>query len=177
MTLVYFSALGAGFITFELTLIQIFIKLIGYPVYAYSTVVFSLLASAGCGGFLAGRMRLASGRRWITVFIVIIALYTVFGLSFSFLFNLFLSSGVVVRIVASVALLVPLGFFLGMPFPMGLALIGKRRQQAVPWAWGMNGMFTVIGGLASVVLSLAYGFRITLFVVVLMPWRSCPSRA
>jgi hypothetical protein len=41
VTLLYFSALGAGFIIFELTLIQIFIKLIGYPVYAYSTVVFA----------------------------------------------------------------------------------------------------------------------------------------
>jgi len=32
--LVYFSCLGLGFIVFELVFIQIFMKLIGYPLYA-----------------------------------------------------------------------------------------------------------------------------------------------
>ena len=167
-TLLYFSCLGAGFIILELTLIQIFIKLIGYPVYTYSTVVFSLLAAAGCGSFIAGKSGPARGRRWILPFVAIIVLYTVFGLSFPFLFDLFLSSGVAVRILVSIVLLAPLGFFLGVPFPMGIALIGKRQRAAVPWAWGMNGMFTVIGGLASVLLSLFYGFRFTLFAALLL---------
>ena len=44
--LTYFSCLGAGFIILELVFIQIFMKLIGFPLYTYSTVVFTMLLSA-----------------------------------------------------------------------------------------------------------------------------------
>ena len=46
-TLVYFSCLGAGFIILELTFIQKFMKFIGYPLYTYSLVLFTLLLAAG----------------------------------------------------------------------------------------------------------------------------------
>ncbi len=48
-TVVYFSALGMGFIIIELVLMQQFIRLVGVPAYAFSAVVFGLLAGAGRG--------------------------------------------------------------------------------------------------------------------------------
>ncbi len=44
-TLTYFCCLGAGFIIFELTFIEIFMKLIGSPLYTYSVTLFTLLFS------------------------------------------------------------------------------------------------------------------------------------
>ncbi|NIS66933.1 MAG: hypothetical protein GTO05_17565, partial [Gemmatimonadales bacterium] len=164
--LLYFSCLGAGFIIIELTLIQVFMKLIGYPVYTYGTVVFTLLAAAGCGSYFAGRGNWIVGNRWVFVFVGIFVVYAVFGFGFPYLFDSFLSSGTTVRILVSVLMLAPLGFFLGVPFPMGIATLGRRKEQAVPWVWGVNGLFTVIGGLASVGLSLSYGFRLTLFLAI-----------
>ena len=36
----YFSLLGLGFIIVEITFIQKFMKIIGYPVYAFSVIIF-----------------------------------------------------------------------------------------------------------------------------------------
>ena len=63
------------------------------------------------------------------------------------------------RILVAGLMLFPLGFFLGMPFPLGVLAIAGRPRGAVAWAWGMNGLFTVIGGLLSMLLSLWYGFN------------------
>jgi hypothetical protein len=59
-------------------------------------------------------------------------------------------------------MLFPLGFFLGMPFPLGVLAIKDRPPGAVAWAWGMNGLFTVVGGLLSMLLSLRFGFNIAI---------------
>ena len=61
--LIYFSCLGAGFIIFELVFIQIFMKLIGYPLYTYSTVVFTLLFAAGSGSFCSKKFNINLVRR------------------------------------------------------------------------------------------------------------------
>ena len=37
---------------------------------------------------------------------------------------------------------------------------------AVAWAWGLNGLFTVIGSLGSVLLGLAIGFQATILVAM-----------
>ena len=34
-------------------------------------------------------------------------------------------------------------------------------QLAVVWAWAMNGLFAVVGGLASVLVSIHFGFTVT----------------
>jgi hypothetical protein len=62
----------------------------------------------------------------------------------------------------------PLGFFLGMPFPLGILAIENQPRGAIAWAWGMNGLFTVIGGLASVFLGLEIGFNLTIGVALVL---------
>jgi hypothetical protein len=64
------------------------------------------------------------------------------------------------------ALMFPLGFFLGMPFPLGILLAERHPKGAIAWAWGLNGLFTVIGSLASVLLGLAIGFQATILVAM-----------
>ena len=63
-SLFYFSCLGAGFIIVELTFIQIFMKLIGYPLYTYSTVLFSVLFAAGLGSQSAKHLAINPANRW-----------------------------------------------------------------------------------------------------------------
>ena len=40
------------------------------------------------------------------------------------------------------ALLAPVSLALGLPFPLGLARMG--RGGFLPWAWGLNGAFSVV---------------------------------
>src|SRR5581483_5167834 len=40
------------------------------------------------------------------------------------------------------AVLAPASLALGLPFPLGLSLLGEGG--ALPWAWGLNGAFSVV---------------------------------
>src|SRR5258705_9324071 len=60
-------------------------------------------------------------------------------------FQVALGLGIFWRITISLLLVAPLGFVLGMPFPLGLRLAMRRSSALGSWAWGVNGFFTVIG--------------------------------
>ena len=62
------------------------------------------------------------------------------------------------RIVLSVALIAPLAFAMGMPFPLGLARVRPRDAPLVPWAWGVNGCASVVGAVLATLLAIHFGF-------------------
>ena len=68
--------------------------------------------------------------------------------------------------IVAAALIFPLGFFLGMPFPLGILILERHPRGAVAWAWGLNGLFTVMGSLASVLLGMTIGFQATILVAL-----------
>jgi hypothetical protein len=72
------------------------------------------------------------------------------------------------RALVAALMIFPLGFFLGMPFPLGILAIENQPRGAIAWAWGMNGLFTVIGGLASVIASLEIGFNLTIIIALVL---------
>ena len=47
--LVYFGALGAGFMLIEVSVLQNFVLLLGHPVYSLTVTLFSLLLGTGLG--------------------------------------------------------------------------------------------------------------------------------
>lgn len=164
VSLLYFSCLGAGFIIIEFVFIQIFMKLIGSPLYTSSTVIFMLLFSAGIGSFATSKLNITPASRWQLPFLGIVAMVLFLLLIYPFVFNFFLASPLLVRILVACVLIFPLGFFLGMPFPLGILSLENLPRGAVAWAWGMNGLFTVIGALAGVILSITWGFQVTLLI-------------
>jgi spermidine synthase len=164
--LLYFGCLGAGFILFELVFVQIFMKLIGYPLYTYSTVLFVFLFGAGLGSLMSEHMRMYNRERWALAFAGVIASALLVVVVHPWYFNVFLQTPVAARIIAAAVLILPLAFFLGMPFPLGILSVRNQVSGTIAWAWAMNGLFTVIGGFLSVVLSVYIGFRATVLVAV-----------
>src|SRR5204863_2390816 len=63
-----------------------------------------------------------------------------------------------VRIAISVALIAPLAFFMGMPFPWGLARVEAADVRLVPWAWAINGCASVCGAVLATLLAIHVGF-------------------
>jgi hypothetical protein len=61
-------------------------------------------------------------------------------------------------------LIAPLGFFLGMPFALGIAGSYEKGRGAVGWAWAVNGLFTVLGSVFSILLAMYIGFTFTLYL-------------
>jgi hypothetical protein len=166
LSMIYFSCLGIGFILIELVFIQIFMKLIGYPVYTYVLVLFTLLLGAGIGSNASQSLGISVSTRWWWPFCGILCVGVAFSFAYPVVFNYFLASPDVIRMVVAAALMFPLGFFLGMPFPLGILIAEQHPTGAVAWAWGLNGLFTVIGSLASVLLALAIGFQATILVAM-----------
>ena len=66
------------------------------------------------------------------------------------------------RLAIAVALIAPLGFAMGMPFPRGLALAAKAGLPAPPFYWGLNGILSVTGSLGTMVLAVTSGFTVAM---------------
>ena len=161
--LLYFSCLGAGFIIIELTLIQLCTKVIGHPAHTYAAVLFALLLSAALGSLFSKRLPAAL---WPLVFVALLAYGLLFLGKHQAGFTWLLQFGLPLRWIAATLLIFPLGFFLGMPFPLGIGTLGRVWPAGIAWAWGMNGFFTVVGGFLSMVSAFFLGFRATLLAAL-----------
>ncbi len=162
----YFSCLGAGFIILELVFIQKFMHLIGSPLYTYSTVIFTVLFSAGIGSAASARLGIEPTRRWAVPFVAILLIGLALVVSYPMLAKLALALPLYGRVIASSLMMFPLGFFLGMPFPLGILAIAPQPRGAIAWAWGMNGLFTVVGGFLSIIVSAMLGFNFAVLLAL-----------
>ena len=176
LPLLYFVAVGLGYILVEIAFIQRFVLFLGHPTYALTVVIFLLLLSSGAGSLLSRRLLPNTARGWIPLVILVlaIALYT-WGLT-SLLTSL-IGLPFFVKLVVSAVVLVPLGFAMGMPFPTGLRAIANisdvelpaselgepanSDDNAVEWAWAMNAASSVLGSVLAMVIAIHFGLNIT----------------
>ena len=104
--------------------------------------------------------------RWWWPFAGIVAYGGLFSVAYPALFGLALGLPELTRMLIAAVLIFPLSFALGMPFPIGILALSEQPGGAVAWAWGMNGLFTVIGSLASVLLGITIGLQATILVAI-----------
>lgn len=157
--LVYFAAIGLGFILVEIPLIQRFILYLGHPLYALSVVLSGLLVGAGMGSLLSTRLGLAGSRRALLVLLLLVA-FAAFGAPR--LLGATLGAATPLRVALSLALLLPLGLAAGIPFPLGVRLLGDAGARWVPWMWAVNGAFSVLASVLAMALAMSFGFGTTL---------------
>lgn len=161
----YFACLGAGFIFVEIVLIQQLVKFLGHPVYSISATIGALLVAAGLGSLFAARFKPSAavlrGIMWVTA-VAIVA----FGFLLPIVADLevLVQSSHAVKIVVAVLLVGLLGFLMGMPMPTGIRFLKEQGRNVIPWAWAINGYFTVIGSALSVLLALLFGFKAMFFI-------------
>ena len=63
-----------------------------------------------------------------------------------------------VRTSVALATIAPIAFLMGMPMPSGLRLLAVRGPDLVPWAWGVNGVASVLGSILAIILAMELGF-------------------
>jgi spermidine synthase len=161
-----FSFLGVGFMLIEISLFQKFILFLGQPVYSLSILLFSILIGAGIGSWMSGilwaqrtlfKLRLAAFIVGLIVVIYILFLNQVFVL--------FLGTPFLTRMIISFLLLAPLGFFMGMPFPLGMKLLAESSlEHYVPRMWGVNGIGSVLGSALAIILAISSGFSYSMLL-------------
>ncbi|MDX1624815.1 MAG: hypothetical protein R3199_12645, partial [Gemmatimonadota bacterium] len=162
----YFALLGLGFLLLEISAIQRLVLFLAHPVVATATVLGTFLVFAGLGS--ASARRLAGRAEWWLPFAAIALVTPASWLAQFPLWQHAAGWSLVARVAVSVALLAPVAFFLGMPFPLGLARISETRPSWVPWCWGVNGFLSVVAAATAPLLALAVGFRGVLSVSIVL---------
>ncbi len=151
-TLVYFGLLGLGFLFVEIPLMQRFILFLGQPVYAFASVVASILFFSGLGSLMASRL---SPKQTLPLLVAAILLYP---LGLPPLFDALLGAPLGLRLAATVVCLAPLGLLMGTAFPGGLAWLQARAPGMIPWAWAVNGCLSVLASVLAAMIALSAGF-------------------
>ncbi len=177
--LAYFFALGLAFLFIENAFIQRFIVFLGDPIHSIAVVLSGFLVFAGLGSGYSPRLaERLDGRREptarapfrisaIEVSIVAIAAAALFYLALlPLLFSWMIGWSDAAKTVVSLALLAPIAFFMGMPFPLGLSRVHDAAPGLVPWAWGVNGCASVISAVLALILAIHLGFTTVVAIAV-----------
>jgi len=164
--LVYFSGLGLGFIFIEIAVMQKLTLFLGQPVYSLTVTLFSLLVFTGLGSLTLGERFVPGDSRILAVPAALTAYVAVFLLVSPALVHHLIGLHVALRIAITVVVLAPLGFILGIPFAYGLRVLHREAPDMVPWAWAINGSLSVIGSIATVIVSMNLGFAAVLVIAV-----------
>ncbi|HYX51823.1 MAG TPA: hypothetical protein VE783_00105 [Candidatus Limnocylindrales bacterium] len=154
--LLYFIAIGFGYILVEISLIQRFVLFLGHPTYALTVVVFLLLLSSGAGSVLARRF-VYSNARLVQTLTMIAGLIAINLIMLPSLLSSTIGAPFLAKLVISGTVLVPLGLLMGMPFPTGLKLV-----DTVEWAWALNAAASVLGSVMAMIIAIHFGLAVTL---------------
>ena len=161
--LLYFGAIGFGFMLIEISQVQRLAIFLGHPVYSLSVVLFSLLLSSGIGSLATSRLN-DSANASIRVLLLLVIVLVAFGSSTPLVIRHFDAASIATRIAVSVAILLPIGFFMGMAFPIGMRRALAEAPSIAPWLWGVNGAASVSASVLVVVIALGAGISAAFWV-------------
>jgi hypothetical protein len=154
----FFAAIGLGFMLVEVSQLQRLMIFLGHPTYSLSTVLFTLLLSSGLGSYSTGSSHQADSKLWpIARLLGLLVALALFGLLTPHAVAAFASSSTPARIVVAAGLLFPLGFLLGMAFPLGMKAASARSDALTPWLWGLNGATSVLASVVAFLIVLGSG--------------------
>ena len=124
-----------------------------------------MLLFSGLGSFTSKKLREKIGVKGL--FILLILVVATVGSANMFILPYFNSWPIAPRIVYSFVTMALAGFFMGMPFPTGLALLNKKVSGSAPWFWGVNGAASVVSSVVATAISIFYGISATFFTGLL----------
>jgi hypothetical protein len=154
----YFVCLGLGFLFVEIVLIERFTFFLNDPAQAFALVLSAMLIASGLGSAFSSRfvprpragIRLACG--------MAASLAAALGLLLPRLLDLALAWPGPAKAGLAIAIAAPLGFFMGMPFPLALSTYRGASSPFIPWAWSVNGALSVVATPLASILAVSFGY-------------------
>lgn len=171
----YFLSIGLAFMFMEIAFIQKFILFLAHPLYAVAVVLCSFLVFAAMGSWLAGRWQEKTTSRWHVPIAVMLmgVLSLLYLVILPDLFQAFIHFSDLAKIVISLVLIAPLALCMGVPFPTGIMRLANSAQEAIPWAWAINGCASVVGAVLATLLAIHLGFAMVILMGTLIYGLSC----
>jgi hypothetical protein len=113
-------------------------------------------------------MRHAAERLRCESIAAIVSLGAVYTMVLPPLFGGLMGLSLPAKIAVAVGLLAPLGFVMGLPFPLGLGRVSHSTPTLVPWAWGINGCASVVAAVMASLLAMHVGFTAVLVLALVL---------
>jgi hypothetical protein len=140
--IIYFPALGLGFLFIEIYLIEKASLWLNDRTSGFALVLTGMLVFSGIGSMFADRLA-ANARRTLAIAApVIVCWCAAMGFASQPLILGTLDLPWLARALLVLLTLAPVSLALGLPFPLGLTRTGSGGF--LPWAWGLNGAFSVV---------------------------------
>ncbi len=156
--LLIFFGIGMGFMLVEIALFQKLTFYFGDPLVALTLLLVSLLLGSGFGSFASASISRRLNSAVSVSALSTAALVIVYTIFLTEIFSQEVSPNVI-----SATILLPLGFFMGIPFPISMRLLEKHNwRSAAPLMWGVNGVASVLGSALTMIIGIAVGFSYAL---------------
>jgi hypothetical protein len=168
-SLLYFGALGLGFMFFEISLIQRLVLFLGFPTYSLTVTLASILIFTGVGALISGRFagRPRTVLAPLAAILVVLTGFYLWGLPL-------ITEGLLgwplgARVAVAFLVLAPLGLTLGMFMPLGLGAVSALSpfgREYVAWGWAINGFASITGAVLTTLLAMVFGFTVVLVIAL-----------
>lgn len=155
--LLYFGGIGIGYMFVEMVFIQQFILYFGNPIYATAAVISILLIASGAGSYYSSTFKPGKQLLWRAPALIVLFLM-LYVLTLTPILQDTIAFSVWVKLLCLILLVGSVGFVMGFPFPAGLSFLGHQGPQEVPWAWAVNGYFSVISSSLATITAVELGF-------------------
>ena len=171
--LIYFPVLGLGFLFIEIYLIERASLWLNDRTSGFALVLTGMLVFSGLGSMMADRLTMAPQRSIALASIVIVGWCCVAFAALEPAILATLGLPWMVRAALVLSVLAPASIALGLPFPLGLARVGSDAM--LPWAWGLNGAFSVVATPLANLIAREAGFSRVLLAAAMLYVTACIS--
>ena len=162
---VYFAAIGCAFMLIEVSQLQRLTIFLGHPTYGLTVALFTLLLAAGIGSWTTHSVAPSrSPRAAATRLVALLLALVLYALLAPVVMEACKACPTPGRILVSILMLFPVGFLMGMPFPLGMQRAALAFASLRPWLYGINGATSVAASVLAVLLALTIGLRLTFLV-------------
>ncbi len=162
----YFSGIGVGYLFVEMAMIQRFVLYFGNPTHAAAVVISTMLLASGMGSYASAWFPVLRTKLPL-VLAGIILLLLLGGVLLTPLMLKTIGLSPVSKFLVSLCVLFPAAFLMGIPFPAGIHALAEKSEGDIPWAWGINGCFSVVSASLATIIAVEAGFTAVMLYAAL----------
>lgn len=153
--IIYFIAIGLGFIFVEISMMQQLSIFLGQPIYSMVVVLGGLILSAGLGSLVSDSWRVRSSWQSRVPAIAVSLLVVLYYFAVLPVIHAFIAGLLWQRILVSLALVFSCGFLQGFCFPVGMRWMTSLSQERnLPWMWALNGAAGSLASFVAIIISM-----------------------
>lgn len=160
-----FAAVGVGYMIIEIAFMQKFGLFMGHPNYALSVVLAVLLFASGVGSLLSGKIVNAIGGLKRVAYLCVCFIVMDY-LLLPALYHSLMSLSFWIKLIIVAGMIFPVGFCMGMFVPAAIDKLKPEASGFIPWAWGINGVFSVIAPILGIAVSMTWGINVLLISAI-----------